>query len=184
MHKKASKPLIHSEQIESMIHVIRGRKILLDQDLAFLYGVSTGNFNKAVKRNIERFPEDFAFFLTKNEWDSLMFQIGISKVGRGGRRKLPMAFTEHGVAMAANLLKSEKAIAISVEIVRTFIKLREFLRSRKEFDKELSELRSFILRHSQKSDQEFRKVWQAIEKLGSPVAGSARRLGFDIGAEV
>jgi hypothetical protein len=101
MSRTVSKSPVSSERIEKMIFFIKGKKVILDQDLALLYGVSTGNFNKAVKRNIERFPEDFAFFLTKEEWNALMFQIGISKSGRGGRRKLPMVFTEHGVVMAA-----------------------------------------------------------------------------------
>ncbi len=181
MSKAPPKSLIPSERIEGMIYVIRDQKIILDQDLSVLYEVDTGHFNRAIKRNQGRFPEDFAFQLTNEEWLNLKCQIGISRSTWGGRRKLPMAFTEHGVAMAANLLKSKRAISISVEIVRAFIKLREFLSSKKELSKEVTELRSFVLKHAQKSDQEFRKVWQAIEKLSTPLTKEESRIGFDTG---
>ena len=172
--------LIPTERIEGMIYVIRGQKVILDQDLAMLYGVETKNLNKAVSRNQKRFPEDFVFRLSKKEWDNLKFHFGTSSLGWGGRRKLPIAFTEYGVAMAANSLKSERAITISVEIVRAFIKLREFLSSQKEMAKELSEVKSFLLKYSNSTDREFRKVWQAIERLSSPVDGGKRRIGFEL----
>ena len=181
MSKTPSKSLIPSERIESTIYIIRGQRVILDQDLAILYGVETKNLNKAVSRNQARFPEDFIFQLTKKEWENLKFQIGTSSLSWGGRRKLPMAFTEHGVAMAANLLKSERAVAISVEIVRAFIKLREFLNSKKEIAKELTEIRSFLLKHSNASNREFRRIWQAIEKLSTPPTERERRIGFDTG---
>ena len=180
MSKRTTNALIPIERIEGAIYFIREQKVILDQDLATLYGVSTGNFNKAINRNQKRFPEDFAFRLTRNEWADLIFQIGRSKSGRGGRRKSPMAFTEHGVAMAANLLKSERAIAISVEIVRTFIKMREFLNSHKEMARELTEIKSFLLKYSNSTDREFRRVWQAIEKLSNPPHQEERRIGFDL----
>ena len=176
---KKDESIIPSERIERSIYVIRGQKVILDQDLAVLYGVSTGNFNKAIGRNQKRFPEDFAFRLTKSEWNRLIFQIGISKSGRGGRRKLPIVFTEHGVAMAANLLKSDMAIQISIEIVRTFIRMREFLTTQKEMGKELSELKSFLLKHSNKTDREFRRVWQTIEKL-TDKPKNQRQIGFNL----
>lgn len=163
-----------------MIYIIREQKVILDQDLAVLYGVETKNLNKAVARNQERFPEDFIFQLAKKEWDHLKFHFGTSSLGWGGRRKLPMAFTEHGIAMAANLLKSERAAAISVEIIRTFIKLREFLNSQKEMANELVEVKSFLLKHSNSTDREFRKVWQAIEKLSSPLSDNERSIGFKL----
>lgn len=181
MNNDELKFIIPAERIERTIYIIRDRKVILDQDLAALYGVGTRDLNKAVSRNRKRFPEDFIFKLTHTEWDCLMFQIGTSKTGRGGRRKLPMAFTEHGVAMAANLLKSERAIKISVEIVRAFIRLREFLSSRKAINKEISELKSFVLKHSHANDREFQRVWAAFEKLITPPPEKEQpRIGFRI----
>ena len=174
--------LLPAERIERAIHVIRGRKVILDQDLAALYGVGTRDLNKALARNRRRFPEDFTFRITKNEWHRLMFQIGTSKKGRGGRRKLPIAFTEHGVAMAANLLKSDRAIEVSVEIVRAFIRMREFLNSQSKLAHEVGELKSFLLKHSSQNSQEFRHVWAAIEKLSTPsTEKEQRQIGFDLG---
>jgi phage regulator Rha-like protein len=149
--------------------------------LAALYGINTGNFNKSISRNQRRFPQDFAFRLTSDEWNNLIFQFGISSLKWGGRRTLPMAFTEHGVTMAANLLKSDRAIEVSVEIVRTFIKMREFLNSQSKLAIEMSELKSFLLKHSSQNSQEFRHVWAAIEKLGTPqIEKGQRRIGFDL----
>jgi len=102
-------------EIESYICLVRGQKVILDQDLAILFGIETKGLNRAFYRNQERFPDDFSFKLSKIEWDSLKYQFGTSKIGRGGRRKLPVAFTEHGVIMVANLLKSDQAIKMSIE---------------------------------------------------------------------
>lgn len=100
-------------EVQNLIYEIRGYKVMLDSDLAKLYGVQTFNLNKAVKRNVQRFPADFMFQLTKEEYDSLIFQNGISKTGRGGRRFMPYAFTEQGVAMLSTILNSEQAIAVN-----------------------------------------------------------------------
>ena len=113
-------------QIQNLIYEIRGIKVMLDSDLAKLYGVETFNLNKAVKRNIERFPKDFMFQLTKEEYESLIFQNGISKSQRGGRRFMPYVFTEQGVAMLSSVLNSEQAIAINIQIMRTFVQLKQF----------------------------------------------------------
>jgi len=173
-----------AERIERAIYVLRGRKVILDQDLATLYGVETKNLNKAVDRNQKRFPEDFIFRLSKEEWSNLKFQIGTSSSGWGGKRKLPLAFTEHGVAMAANLLKSDRAIEVSVEIVRAFIRMREFLNSQSNLTREVHELKSFLLKHSNQNSQEFRQVWEAIEKLSTPPSEKEqRRIGFDLGQQ-
>jgi hypothetical protein len=181
MNNNETGVIIPAERIERLIYVIRGRKVILDQDLAMLYGVETKNFNKAAGRNKERFPEDFAFQLTKEEWNALRFQFGTSNVGRGGRRYLPFVFTEHGVVMAANLLKSDMAITVSVEIVRAFIRMRHFLASQEEIIKDLAGVKSFVLKHSSQNDREFRRVWQAIEKLMSPPkAEPEHRIGFDL----
>ena len=114
------------QTIQNKIFTIRGKQVMLDKDLAELYGVTTGNLNKAVKRNLNRFPEDFMFRLTKEEYESLIFQIGISK-GRGGNRFLPYAFTEQGVAMLSSVLNSETAIQINIGIIRAFVEVRKML---------------------------------------------------------
>jgi hypothetical protein len=114
---KTSSP-IPIERIERAIYLVRGEKVMLDSDLAALYGVSTARLNQQVNRNIERFPEDFMFQLTNAEFKGLMLQIATSKTGRGGRRKLPLVFTEHGAIMAANVLNSERAGRMSVFVVR------------------------------------------------------------------
>lgn len=136
---KTKQALATIEPIEPVIQVIRGQRVILDSDLANIYGTSTMRLNEQVKRNQKRFPADFMFRLTKNEWDSLISQIAISK-GRGGRRKLPYAFTEHGAVMAANVLNSERAVAMSVYVVRAFVKLREVLASSDELAKKLDAL--------------------------------------------
>ena len=114
-------------KIQGMIYEIRGQRVMLDSDLAALYDVETFNLNKAVKRNIERFPGDFMFQLTKEEWENLTFQIGISNRQHGGRRFMPYAFTEQGVAMLAAVLNSQKAIDVNISIMRTFVKLRQYV---------------------------------------------------------
>ena len=118
---------INLSQIENMIYIIRGQKVMLDSDLAELYGVLTKNLNKAVKRNIERFPEDLMLQLTAEEFDLLRSQNGTSKESYGGRRYLPLAFTEGGVAMLSSVLTSDCAAQVNLAIIRTFIKLRSFL---------------------------------------------------------
>ncbi len=173
--------IVPMEKIQQAILLVRGSKVMLDRDLALLYGIETRVLNQAVKRNRDRFPDDFIFQLTKQEWVNLKCQIGTSSLGWGGKRKLPMAFTEHGVAMASNLLKSDRAIKVSVEIVRAFIRMREFLNSRKEMGRELRNLKSFLLKHSHANDREFRQVWQAIEKLSAPLTEKTqRKIGFDL----
>ena len=149
---------------------------MLAHDLAALYGIETKNLNKALKRNQNRFPEDFAFQLSDSEWKNLRFQIGTSSYG--GRRYRPYAFTEHGVVMLANVIRSEHAIKMSVEVVRAFIRLRQTLATQSQISKELSELKAFMLKHANANDREFLRLWQAIEKLSSPP--NSRRIGFDL----
>jgi len=146
--------------IESKIYLIRGLKVLLDSDLAFLYGVDTRVLNQAVRRNLERFPADFMFQLSEIEWSFLKSQFVTSKTGRGGKQKLPFVFTEYGVAMLSSVLKSERAIQVNISIMRTFGRLREILESNKELAKRLSELES-------RSDDQFKEVFQAIRELMS-----------------
>jgi len=118
---RKSQSVISKEWIERRILLLRGQRVMLDSDLAQLYGVTTFNLNKAVKRNQDRFPEDFTFQLSKEEYQALRFQIGISKEGRGGRRFLPYAFTEQGVAMLSSVLRSKRAVMVNIAIMRVFV---------------------------------------------------------------
>lgn len=163
------------ECIERTIYMIRGKRVMLDRDLAELYGVTTGRLNEQVRRNIERFPIDFMFQLSKEEFGNLISQIATSK-GRGGLRKLPYTFTEQGVAMLSGVLRSPRAVAVNIEIMRAFVRFRHILSSQKELTKIVAELRSFVLKKSVKTDQEVQKIWQAIEKLSNPDA--KRGIGF------
>lgn len=169
---------VNIENISEYIYFIRGHKVMLDADLAMLYGVLTKNLNKAVNRNQERFPEDFAFQLTKEEWNFLRFQIGTSK-NQGGRRYLPYAFTEQGVAMLSSVLRSPQAVKVNIEIMRVFVKLRHILSEHKNLAKKIDELQSFILKHSHKNDQEFKKIWDVIKKLMTPEK-EQRKIGFNL----
>lgn len=172
--------IIPAEGIENRIHVVRGHKIILDQDLACLYGVQTKALNQAVNRNNERFPEDFAFQLSDFEWEILRSQIVTSKPGRGGRRYNPYAFTEHGVVMAANILKSKQAIRISIQVVRVFVQMRQLIIEHREMSKQLEELKNFVLKNTSENRREIRKIWTAIEKLQNPPMAQSR-IGFNLG---
>ena len=131
--------IVKKEKIENLIYEIRGKQVMLDSDLARLYNIMTGNLNKAVKRNVERFPEDFMFQLTKEEYDILIFQIGISK-GRGGNRKLPYVFTEQGVSMLSSVLKTDIAAKMSVNIMRAFVAMRKYISNNLIEQKYINEL--------------------------------------------
>ena len=163
------KSLIPAERIERSILLIRGHKVMLDRDLAKLYGVTTFNLNKAVKRNLDRFPEDFMFQLDFQEVRNLIFQFGISSWG--GTRKLPRAFTEQGVAMLSSVLRSKRAAQVNVEIMRTFVRLRQLLASHKDLARKLEEL-------EKKYDGQFRVVFDAIRHLMAPPEPKPRRIGF------
>jgi hypothetical protein len=137
--------IVPVERIEKFIYLIRGQKVILDSDLAAIYGIPTFRFNEAVKRSKDRFPDDFMFQLMREEVDILISQNAISKPGRGGRRTLPYVFTEHGAVMAANILKSPLAVQMSVIVVRAFIKMREMLASHKDLERKLADLKSQIV---------------------------------------
>jgi len=124
---------------------------MLDNDLAALYEVETFNLNKAVKRNIERFPDDFMFQLTKEEWENLIFQNGMSSKQHGGRRSIPYAFTEQGVAMLASVLNSPKAVSVNINIMRSFVKLRHYVLSQTGTDGQISELRKLLMLYIEKN---------------------------------
>jgi ORF6N domain len=157
-----NKKEIAVEVVATKILLVRGRKVILDRDLAVLYEVETFNLNKAVKRNIDRFPEDFMFQLTKEECKNLIFQNGISSWG--GRRHLPYAFTEQGVAMLSSVLKSKRAIWVNIAIMRAFVKLREMLLTHKELVQKLEELE----RKYQLHETDIQVIFEAIKKLLEP----------------
>ncbi|MFH0838249.1 MAG: ORF6N domain-containing protein [Patescibacteria group bacterium] len=180
MSKQQSLPIAPIEQIEQFIYIIREHRVMLDQDLAILYQVPNKRLNEQVRRNINRFPKDFAFQLTLKEWYNLKSQFATSR-SWGGKRKPPRAFTEQGVAMLSSVLKSSQAITVNIEIMRAFVRMRHVMASQQAITKELAELKSFLLKHSNSSDREFRKVWQAIEKLSTPPTKEERRIGFDTG---
>ena len=164
--------LVPVERIERAILLIRGEKVILDADLAELYGVPTGRLNEQVRRNGGRFPSDFMFQLTEEEFLALRSQIAISKAGRGGRRYSPYAFTEHGAIMAANVLSSERAVAASVMVVRAFVRLRQILSSHAELARQLKEMEKTY-------DAQFKKVFAAIHSLMMPPAPrDGGRIGF------
>lgn len=175
------------EQIESRIFLIRGQKVMLDQDLAELYGVETKRFNEQVRRNSERFPEDFMFQLTAEEFANLKSQFVTSSLRsqiatsnnpagtparRGGRRHLPYAFTEHGAIMAASILNSPRAVETSVQVVRAFVRLRQMLSTNAELSRKLAAL-------EKKYDIQFKAVFEAIRELMTPVEPKKKRpIGF------
>jgi len=174
---KRKTPAVRAEAIAQSIAMLRGHKVLLDADLARLYGVETRALVQAVKRNPGRFPEDFMFQLTAEEAESLRSQIVISNAaaGRGGRRYLPYAFTEQGVAMLSSVLKSSRAIAVNVEIMRAFVRLREMLASNRELKQRLDELERRLGAH----DQAIASILSAIRELMiPPEPPKKRRIGF------
>lgn len=183
--------LIPIQIIENKIFVIRGQKVMIDSDLAELYGVKTMALNQAVKRNVNRFPSDFMFQLTDNEWQNLIsqnvisneedknliFQIGISsektknlksRTGTsnwGGRRKLPNVFTEQGVAMLSSVLKSEKAAQVNVQIMRTFVKLREMALTHTELSKQLKEFESVFINYAKQNNTDIEEIFKQLAYL-------------------
>lgn len=152
-------------QIQNLIYEIRGCKVMLDSDLAKLYGVETFNLNKAVKRNLSRFPKDFMFQLTKDEYDSLIFQIGISNSKRGGRRFMPYVFTEQGVAMLSSVLQSEQAISINIQIMRTFVQIKQFALGNKELTKRFQELEQYFINYCKDNEKDKQQIYEAIDLL-------------------
>jgi hypothetical protein len=170
-----SKEIIPVERVAQSIRWIRGQKVLLDSDLAALYGVTTGNLNKAVNRNRDRFPSDFMFQLSAQETEDLIFQIGRSK-GRGGRRHRPYAFTEQGIAMLSSVLNSDRAIRVNIAIMRAFVKLRQMLETNRELARKFSEIERRVGKH----DQEIAAILEAIRQLMAPPEKPRRQIGFHV----
>ena len=163
--------MVPETRIARHIAFVRGHKVMLDRDLAVLYGVSTKQLNQQVQRNGERFPSDFMFQLTPEEAESLRSQFATSNMEWGGRRSLPYAFTEQGVAMLSGVLKSRRAVLVNVEIMRTFVKLRQILSSHADLARKLEEL-------EKKYDSQFRVVFDAIRELMSAEPVENRPIGF------
>jgi len=180
-------PTVALEAITQRIFVLRGQKILLDSDLASLYGVETRRLNEQVRRNRERFPQDFIFELTREEFASLKSQFATSSsgTGHGGRRKLPLAFTEHGTIQVATVLSSPRAIEISVYVVRAFVQLRELSRNHLDLAKRLDALEqnteSLSMRHdsfSHNTRVQLKQVFDALRELMAPPDPPKRPIGF------
>ena len=165
--------IIPQEIINSKILIIRGKKVMLDRDLAGLYGVDTRALNQAVRRNRNRFPEDFMFQLTKEEMDNWKSQIVISNKDKMGLRKRPYAFTENGVAMLSSVLNSERAIIVNIQIMRTFTKLREMLATHKELKQKIEEI-------EKKYDAQFKIVFDAIRQIMAPPEAKEKKIGFRV----
>jgi hypothetical protein len=157
--------------LSHLILTIRRQRVLLDSDLAALYGVETKNLNKAVQRNKERFPADFMFQLSPEEHKALRFQSGTSKTGRGGRRHLPYAFTQEGIAMLSSVLRSPRAIQVNLAIMRAFVRLRQLALSVEEVARKLDSL-------EQKYEGKFKVVFDALRQLMTPPAQPQRQIGF------
>jgi phage regulator Rha-like protein len=154
-----NKPSIVPKEIRNLIYTIRGKQVMLDSDLAALYQVETKNLNKAVKRNIKRFPVSFCFQLTEEEVENLRFQIGTSSLSYGGRRYLPYVFTEQGVAMASAILRSDIAVKVSVEIMEAFVEMRRMLMSNASLFHRLDKIELKQL----EADQKFEEIFKALE---------------------
>lgn len=166
---------ITPQKIQKMIYIIRGQKVMLDSDLAELYGVKTKRLNEQVRRNIDRFPSDFMFLLTKKEYDVLKTQFATSKKGRGGKQKLPLVFTENGVAMLSGILKSKRAVQVNIAIMRIFTKLRSFLLLEKDLVHRVDQL-------ERGTNQMFKIVFERLddidEKITPKLAPNRRKIGF------
>jgi len=166
-----SSSLIPVERIERSILRIRGQRVILDRDLAILYQVSTGNLNKAVNRNLDRFPEDFMIELIREEFVNLIFHFGRSSWG--GTRKRPRVFTEQGVAMLSSVLRSKRAVSVNIEIMRAFVRLRQMLASNANLERRLNDL-------EKKYDAQFKVVFEAIRQLMTPPEKPPKKIGFQL----
>jgi hypothetical protein len=179
MAKAIKKVTTEDEEIISKIYFIRDKKIMLDKDLAELYDVTTGNLNKAVKRNLKRFPEDFMFQLTQDEFKNLIFQSGTSSWG--GTRKMPYGFTEQGVAMLSGVLNSDRAIEVNIRIIRIFTKLREMLLTHKDILLKMEKVEKNMMQQDGKMKQyekDIQVIFEALKQLLNPPQEPRKRIGF------
>jgi hypothetical protein len=169
---KRPKSLVPVERIEKTIFLLRGQKVMLSPHLAELYGIEARILVQAVKRNVDRFPEDFMFQLTREEYENLKSQIVISSWG-GARRARPYAFTEQGVAMLSSVLRSKRAVQVNIEIMRTFVRLRQMLATHKDLAGKLAAL-------EKKYDDQFKIVFEAIAELMAPPEKPRKKIGFEV----
>jgi ORF6N domain len=176
--RASSLELIAAPAIEKRIFVVRGRQVMLDEDLADLYGVETKRLIQQVKRNSKRFPQDFMFQLDKAETEALRSQIATSKDGRGGRRYAPYVFTEQGVAMLSGVLRSDRAIAVNVAIMRTFVELRRVASSYVALQERLEELERETAAKFGRHDYQLNQLFETLRQLISPPARPKRPVGF------
>lgn len=174
MTKKQTLAILSDDIVVNKIYIIRNQKVMLDSDLAELYGVETKVLNQSIKRNIDRFPEDFMFQLTESEWESLRSQFVTSKIGRGGRTYLPNVFTEHGVLMLSSVLNSQQAIQVNIQIVRIFTRLRNLLSEHTELKLEISDIK----KHLQNHDKNIELVFSYLDKLINKENPPRKRIGF------
>jgi len=149
--------------IKNLIYTIRGQKVMLDSDLAMMYEIETKSLNRSVKRNIERFPDNFMFQLTKEEWNNLRYQFGTFK--KDIRKYLPYAFTEQGVAMLSSVLHSKKAIQINIQIMNTFVKMRQWAIENKDLAKRLGDLEKYFVQHCKDNKTDVKQLYEAINLL-------------------
>jgi len=167
------------ERVERTILVMRGRRVILDSELAALYDVTVSRFNEAVKRNAKRFPADFAFQLTREEYETLRSQIAISKTERrGGRQYLPYVFTEHGAVMAASILNSPKAVEMSVEVVRAFVRLRQILASNRQLAARVDDLERKMNQSNATHSKNIVTLFDAVRSLMAVPEKPKRQIGF------
>jgi hypothetical protein len=166
------------EPIARSIFILRGQRVILDSDLAPIYGVVTSRLNEAVKRNLERFPEDFTFQLTAIEHSALISQSAISKPGRGGRRKLRWAYSEHGAIQAANVLNSDRAVMMGVYVVRAFVQLRGLVSANRDLARRVDELEARLEKRLATHDEAIASILSAIRELMEPKPPKRRAIGF------
>ena len=178
--KKAGVQVVAASAIEKRIFVIRERQVMLDEDLADLYGVETKRLIEQVKRNLERFPDDFMFQLRKDESASLRSQIATSNIGRGGRRYAPYVFTEQGVAMLSSVLRSKTAIAVNIEIMRAFVEMRRIAGSYAALQERLEGLELEMIARLDRHDEQLEQVFNALHRLITPPEKPKRRVGFRV----
>lgn len=175
IEKSRDVAVVTLEQVERRIYVIRDQKVMLDSDLAELYGVETKNLNRAVKRNITRFPDDFRFQLNAVELENLRFQIGTSSSRNyGGRRYMPYVFTEQGVAMLSSVLNSERAVQVNIAIMRAFVNMRKMLLTNEDVSKKLAAIEKKLGIH----DENFKRVFTAIRLMMNPPVKEQNQIGY------
>ena len=178
--KTVSSDLIAAPTIERRIFVVRERQVMLDEDLADLYGVETKRLVEQVKRNLERFPRDFMFQLTRDEAEALRSQIATSNAGRGGRRYAPYVFTEQGVAMLSGVLRSKRAVAVNIEIMRAFVEMRRVAGSYEKLEKRLAQLERGTDERLGRHDEQLARIFKALRHLIEPPPKAKRPIGFRV----